>query len=55
MSLVVIGIGPASVLLGFLQVAQGPSSPLRLFEFTNLTEAVGFFANRNHFSALLYC
>jgi O-antigen ligase len=27
---------------------------LRFFEFTNETEAVGFFANRNHFAALLY-
>jgi O-antigen ligase len=37
-----------------IQVAQGPSSPLRFFEVTNPTEAVGFFANRNHFAALLY-
>jgi O-antigen ligase len=27
---------------------------LRFFAFTNPTEAVGFFANRNHFAALLY-
>ena len=39
---------------GFLQVAQGPSSPLRLFAITNPQEAVGMFANRNHFAALLY-
>ena len=31
-----------------------PRSPLRFFAFTNDTEAVGFFANRNHFAALLY-
>ncbi len=55
LSLLVIGVGMVSVLLGLLQVAQGPSSPLRLFEFTNPSEAVGIFANRNHFSALLYC
>ncbi len=30
------------------------NSGLRFFEFTNPTEAVGFFANRNHFAALLY-
>jgi len=42
-----------SVLLGFAQVAQGPQSGLRLFQFTNVTEAVGFFANRNHFATLL--
>jgi O-antigen ligase len=38
-----------------LQVAQGPESSLRFFEDTNPTEAVGFFANRNHFAALIYC
>src|SRR5262249_20543390 len=35
--------------------AQGPSSPLRFFEDTNSSETVGFFANRNHFAALIYC
>ena len=40
--------------IGLLQVAQGPESPLRFFDFTNETEAVGFFANRNHFAALSY-
>ncbi|MGD9669395.1 MAG: O-antigen ligase family protein [Hyphomicrobiaceae bacterium] len=54
LSLVLIGIGLMSVLLGLLQIAQGPTSPLRLFEFTNPSEAVGFFANRNHFAALLF-
>jgi len=54
LSLAVLGIGVVSVFLGLLQVAQGPSSPLRFFAFTNPTEAVGFFANRNHFAALLY-
>lgn len=54
LSLVVLAAGSVGVLLGLLQVAQGQSSPLRFFEFTNTTEAVGFFANRNHFAALLY-
>jgi O-antigen ligase/polysaccharide polymerase Wzy-like membrane protein len=54
LSLVILGVGIASVFLGLSQVAQGPSSPLRFFDFTNPTEAIGFFANRNHFSALLY-
>jgi O-antigen ligase len=53
MSLLVLAIGLISVFLGLLQVAQGPSSPLRFFA-TNTTEAVGFFANRNHFAALVY-
>ena len=28
---------------------------MRFFDFTNPSEAVGFFANRNHFASLLYC
>ncbi len=54
LTLIVLVVGLASSLLGLLQVAQGPSSPLRFFSITNPTEAVGFFANRNHFSAFLY-
>lgn len=50
-----LGFGLLSAGLGLLQVAQGPGSPLRFFEYTNPSEAVGFFANRNHFAALLYC
>lgn len=42
-----------NVLLGFAQLAQGKDSSLRLYEVTNATEAVGFFANRNHFASLL--
>ncbi|MGE3917878.1 MAG: O-antigen ligase family protein [Hyphomicrobiaceae bacterium] len=53
-TLVVLMVGAASVFLGLLQVAQGPASVLRLFSITNPSEAVGFFANRNHFSAFLY-
>jgi O-antigen ligase len=52
---VVVAVGVLSVFIGFVQVAQGQSSALRFFEFTNRTEAVGFFANRNHFAALIYC
>lgn len=54
MSLVLIGFGVASVLLGLAQLAQGPSSPLRFFPITNVEASVGFFANRNHYAALLY-
>jgi O-antigen ligase len=54
MSLVVLAVGVVSVFLGLLQVSQGPSSSLRFFEITNSSEAVGFFANRNHLAALLY-
>ena len=41
--------------MGLLQIAQGQQSDLRFFEITNPEDAVGFFANRNHFAALLYC
>jgi len=54
LSLVAIVMGFLSVLLGLMQVAQGSSSSIRFFEFTNAEDAVGFFANRNHFAALLY-
>ena len=54
LSLVILAGGLLSVFLGLSQVAQGPSSPLRFFDFSNMTEAIGFFANRNHFAALLY-
>ena len=54
LSLIIIALGLISVFLGLIQVAQGPESSLRFFDYTNLTEAVGFFANRNHYSALLY-
>lgn len=48
-----MAIGVSSLLFGLVQVAQGPASALRFFEFTNRADAVGFFANRNHFAALL--
>jgi O-antigen ligase len=54
-SLVLLGAGVVSVFVGLSQVAQGPSSSLRFFDFSNTSEAIGFFANRNHFAALLYC
>jgi O-antigen ligase len=54
MSLLVLAIGLISVFLGLLQAAQGPSSPLRFFGVTNTSEVAGFFANRNHFAALVY-
>ncbi|WP_127078924.1 O-antigen ligase family protein [Rhodomicrobium lacus] len=50
---IVLGLGVLSLVIGFLQVAQGPGSGLRFYSYTNLTEAVGFFANRNHFAALI--
>ena len=55
LSLLLLGLGFLSVCLALLQVAQGENSPLRFYGFTNFSEAVGFFANRNHFAAFLYC
>jgi O-antigen ligase len=54
-SLVVLAVGILNVVVGLNQIAQGPASPLRFYAYTNPTEAVGFFANRNHLAALLYC
>jgi hypothetical protein len=54
LTLLLIAFGFFSVFLGLAQLAQGPGSPLRFFAITNPSEAVGFFANRNHFAALLY-
>jgi O-antigen ligase len=53
-SLLVLAVGMLNVVLGLNQIAQGPTSPLRFFAYTSPTEAVGFFANRNHLAALLY-
>jgi O-antigen ligase len=54
LSLALVAFGIVSAFLGLLQIAQGPASRLRFFSATNLTEAVGFFANRNHYAAFLY-
>ncbi len=51
--LVLLTVGVFAAFIGLAQVAQGPNSPLRPFLLTNPTEAVGFFANRNHFAALI--
>ena len=54
LSLLAIGAGIASAFLGLAQLAQGSTSPLRFYEVTNESAPVGFFANQNHFAALLY-
>lgn len=50
--MIVLGLIPLAI--GIVQVAQGSDSLLRFFEFNHKTEAVGFFANRNHLAAQLY-
>ena len=49
-----LALGGISLLLAFLQMVGGENSQLRFYEVTNPEEAVGFFANRNHFAAQLY-
>jgi O-antigen ligase len=49
----VLAVVAASIVLGILQVAEGPESLLRPYETTNASAAVGFFANRNHQASLL--
>jgi O-antigen ligase len=44
----------ASGILDILQMMGGESSPLRFYEETSRTRAVGFFANADHSAALLY-
>ena len=53
--LVVLGLGLCSVVLGLAQVSQGPNSSYYFLKDSNLGSAVGLFANRNHFAALLFC
>lgn len=54
LSLLLVALAVASAFLGLLQISQGASSPLRFFATYNASEAVGFFANKNHLAALLY-
>lgn len=49
----VMALGLFSALLGIAQVSAGPDSDLRLYRPSNLSDAVGFFANRNHFGSML--
>lgn len=52
--LVAIGVIAIGTILGLMQLAGGPGSILRFYAVTNTDDAVGFFANRNHFAASLY-
>ena len=42
-----------SGIIGLLQVAGGPSSPLRHYQYTNVEAATGLFSNRNHQAVFL--
>lgn len=50
---VVVAVAILNVPFGVAQVAQGVHSELRLYTPTNVHDAVGLFANRNHYAALL--
>lgn len=52
LSLLVLAIGILSTFVALSQFAQGAATPLRFFEANS--DILGFFANRNHFAALLY-
>jgi O-antigen ligase len=52
-TLALVGIAVVSLVLGALQMAGGPDSPLRFYEVTNRVAPVGFFANGNHLGTLL--
>ena len=54
LSLVFLAVGVVSVFIGLIQVAQGAKARGASLRTPILTEAVGFFANKNHFAALLY-
>jgi O-antigen ligase len=55
LSLLFVAAGIVSVMVGLAQLMQGPDSGLRFYPITNPSQSVGFFANRNHYAALLYC
>lgn len=52
MASLIMVLALASLVLGLMQLAGGSESTLRLYANTNATQAVGFFANRNHLAAL---
>jgi O-antigen ligase len=55
LTLLFVGLAITSSFLGLAQLSQGPNSPLRFFEVTNPDDAVGFFANRNHYATFINC
>ena len=52
--LIALAVGVASVPLGILQIMGGRQNALYFYSVTNPENAVGLFANRNHFAAYLY-
>jgi O-antigen ligase len=54
LGLIMLFAGIALAFVGLLQVLGGNNSPLYTFADAGRGDAVGFFANRNHFAALMY-
>lgn len=50
---VAIVLATLSSVLGLVQIAGGQQSAFRFYAITNPTDAVGFFANRNHFATFM--
>jgi len=50
---VALAFAAVNAFVGLWQLLDGPQSPLYLYRITNLGEAVGLFANRNHLASLL--
>jgi O-antigen ligase len=53
--LMLVALGCLGAVAGLLQAAQGSTGPLRFYPPFTDSDAVGFFANRNHFGASLNC
>jgi O-antigen ligase len=49
----ILALGALSLCIGFVQAAKGPAAGLHFYEVTNQNQAVGFFANRNHYASFL--
>lgn len=54
LTVIVLAFAGVNLLLGLAQVAGGAESVLRFYYPTNTGDTVGFFANRNHYAALLF-
>ena len=53
MVIAVVILAAISGFFGLVQIAGGPQSAFRFYAITNRTDAVGFFANRNHYADLM--
>jgi len=54
LTLLCLGAGLVNLFVGLAQLAQGPSSPLRFYQFTSAHDVVGLFANRTQLATFFY-